>query len=149
MKQTASLATLVTGDAALIGMSSIWQLHNAAMLALSAGLGSSYPARQGRANKHGSRAEHAWVQAEVESKPNLWGNFMTVSGDDVPLYASVPGYDQLRTSLTQKLGEYNESNAAMDLVLFQQASPSNPLDHPISACLPACSMVLLAEHLCA
>ena len=62
------------------------------------------------------------VQAEVETKPNLWGNFMVLSGDEVPLYASVPGYDALRTTLTQKLNDYNESNAAMDLVLFQQVS---------------------------
>ena len=56
----------------------------------------------------------------MESKPNLWGNFMVVSGDDVPLYAAIPGYDNLRTTLTQKMNDYNESNAAMDLVLFQQ-----------------------------
>ena len=60
------------------------------------------------------------AQAEVEARPNLWGNFMVVSGDDVPLYAAVPGFDQLRTTLTQQMTEYNESNAAMDLVLFQQ-----------------------------
>ena len=45
---------------------------------------------------------------------------MVVSGDDVPLYASIPGYDALRATLTQKITDYNESNAAMDLVLFQQ-----------------------------
>ena len=60
------------------------------------------------------------VQAEVEAAPNLWGNFMQMSGEDVPLYAAVGGYDALRPVLTTKLGEYNESNAAMELVLFQQ-----------------------------
>ena len=62
----------------------------------------------------------AMMQAEVEAAPNLWGNFMLMSGEDVPLYAAVGGYDALRPVLTTKLGEYNESNAAMELVLFQQ-----------------------------
>ena len=56
----------------------------------------------------------------MEAAPNLWGNFMLMSGEDVPLYAAVGGYDALRPVLTTKLGEYNESNAAMELVLFQQ-----------------------------
>ena len=60
------------------------------------------------------------LQADIEAKPNLWGNFMVQSADEVPLYAAIPGYDALRTTLTQKLGDYNEGNAAMDLVLFQQ-----------------------------
>lgn len=37
------------------------------------------------------------------------------------LYNSVPGTDSLKKSLEDKLAEYNESNAVMELVLFQQA----------------------------
>ena len=51
----------------------------------------------------------------------LYNNFMTVTADDTPVYNAVPGYEQLRKTLNDKLAEYNESNAVMDLVLFQQA----------------------------
>lgn len=61
------------------------------------------------------------LQAEVEARPLLYNNFMTVTADDNPVYNAVPGYDQLRKALNDKLTEYNESNAVMDLVLFQQA----------------------------
>ncbi|KAA6419077.1 MAG: flagellar outer dynein arm heavy chain beta [Trebouxia sp. A1-2] len=60
-------------------------------------------------------------QAEVEARPLLYNNFMTVAADDTPIYNVVPGYEQLRKTLNDKLAEYNESNAVMDLVLFQQA----------------------------
>lgn len=46
---------------------------------------------------------------------------MTFTADETPVYAAVPGYEQLRKVLDDKLNEYNESNAIMDLVLFQQA----------------------------
>ena len=61
------------------------------------------------------------LQAEVEARPLLYNNFMTVAADDTPIYNVVPGYEQLRKTLNDKLAEYNESNAVMDLVLFQQA----------------------------
>ena len=61
------------------------------------------------------------LQAEVEARPLLYNNFMTVTAEDNPVYNAVPGYDQLRKTLNDKLAEYNESNAVMDLVLFQQA----------------------------
>ncbi|DBB00312.1 TPA: Dynein beta chain, flagellar outer arm [Trebouxia sp. C0004] len=60
-------------------------------------------------------------QTEVEARPLLYNNFMTVTADDTPIYNVVPGYEQLRKTLNDKLAEYNESNAVMDLVLFQQA----------------------------
>ena len=50
----------------------------------------------------------------------MWGNFMVLNSEDEPLYAPVGNYDKLRPALTTKLAEYNEANAAMDLVLFQQ-----------------------------
>lgn len=62
-----------------------------------------------------------YLQAEVEARPLLYNNFMTVTADDTPVYNVVPGYEQLRKTLNDKLAEYNESNAVMDLVLFQQA----------------------------
>ena len=61
------------------------------------------------------------LQAEIEARPLLYNNFMTVTADDTPVYNVVPGYEQLRKTLNDKLAEYNESNAVMDLVLFQQA----------------------------
>jgi dynein heavy chain, axonemal len=59
------------------------------------------------------------VQAEIESRPLLYGNFMTFQ-EDTPIYDSIPNYEVLRKTLDAKLAEYNESNPAMDLVLFQQ-----------------------------
>ncbi|KAK9866454.1 hypothetical protein WJX84_011662 [Apatococcus fuscideae] len=60
-------------------------------------------------------------QAEVESRPLLFNNFMTMTADEIPIYNSVPGYEALRKTLDAKLAEHNESNTVMDLVLFQQA----------------------------
>ena len=62
------------------------------------------------------------AQAEVESRPNLFGGFLVQDADDNPVYASVPSYDVLRAALDAKLAEHNESNTVMDLVLFQQVS---------------------------
>lgn len=59
------------------------------------------------------------VQAELEARPLLYGNFMTFQ-EDTPIYDTIPNYDILRKTLDAKLAEYNESNPAMDLVLFQQ-----------------------------
>ena len=43
------------------------------------------------------------------------------TSDDVPVYTNVSSYEVLRKALDDKLREYNETNAVMDLVLFQQA----------------------------
>lgn len=59
--------------------------------------------------------------ANILAVPNIYTSFMTFSADDEPLYNAVPGTDSLRKALEDKLAEYNESNAVMDLVLFQQA----------------------------
>lgn len=37
------------------------------------------------------------------------------------MYAPVSSYDSLKKVLEEKLAEYNETNAVMDLELFQQA----------------------------
>ena len=57
----------------------------------------------------------------VEERPLLYTSFMVSTPEDLPVYTFVPNYDALRKVLDDKLREYNESNAVMDLVLFQQA----------------------------
>ena len=51
------------------------------------------------------------MQTEVEARPLLFSNFMTVAADDSPVYNNVPSFDALRKTLDEKLAEYNESNA--------------------------------------
>lgn len=58
--------------------------------------------------------------AAVDERPLIYCSFMQSTADDTPIYTFVPNYDQLRKALDDKLKEYNESNAVMDLVLFQQ-----------------------------
>jgi dynein heavy chain len=58
----------------------------------------------------------------------------------VPLYAPVPSYEALKKVLEEKLAEYNETNAVMDLVLFQQALEhvtriARIIDQPRCACV--------------
>ena len=57
----------------------------------------------------------------VEERPILYTAFMTMSADDSPVYAAVNGFDKLKKTLEEQLAAYNESNAVMELVLFQQA----------------------------
>lgn len=57
----------------------------------------------------------------VEERPLLYASFMTFTPEDVPVYTFVPSYEVLKKALDDKLKEYNETNAVMDLVLFQQA----------------------------
>lgn len=56
----------------------------------------------------------------LEARPLLHGSFTTQTADEVPVYNSITSYEALRRTLDSKLAEYNESNAMMDLVLFQQ-----------------------------
>eukprot|EP00951_Prasinocladus_malaysianus_P003902 scaffold27623_cov51-Prasinocladus_malaysianus.AAC.1 len=46
---------------------------------------------------------------------------MEFDQEDNPLYKSCSSYEEVKKVLEEKLAEYNESNATMDLVLFQQA----------------------------
>ena len=67
-----------------------------------------------------STAENAQplcVQTEVEARPLLFSNFMTVAADDSPIYNNVPSFDTLRKTLDEKLAEYNESNAVRNMLL--------------------------------
>lgn len=57
----------------------------------------------------------------VDARPLLFSSFMVCSADDTPLFTEISGYDELSKLLADKLTEHNESNPAMDLVLFQQA----------------------------
>ena len=52
----------------------------------------------------------------------MFGSFQETDAEDRPVYAELPSYEELRRVLSGKLAEYNELNASMDLVLFQQAS---------------------------
>ena len=61
------------------------------------------------------------LQAEIEVQPLLFTSFMAADADEGPVYAPVPSFDALRGCLDGRLGEHNEGNAVMDLVLFQQA----------------------------
>lgn len=58
---------------------------------------------------------------EVEARPNVFCSFINGPNEDYTPYLPVPGYDKLKKVLEENLAEYNESNAVMDLVLFQQA----------------------------
>ncbi len=57
----------------------------------------------------------------LEERPLLFTSFMASSADDTPLYTQAASYDALKKVLEDKLNEYNETNAVMELVLFQQA----------------------------
>ena len=61
----------------------------------------------------------------MEARPLLFGSFLETDAEDRPVYAELPGYEELRRVLNGKLAEYNETNSSMDLVLFQQASTCN------------------------
>ena len=69
-------------------------------------------------------------QAELEARPLLFASLAPPSGTPVgpgpgpggeadeatPPYAAVPGHESLKSSLEERLAEYNESSAVMDLV---------------------------------
>ncbi len=46
----------------------------------------------------------------------LFNSFITRDTNDNPIYNTGTGYDQLKKVLEDKLTEYNENNAVMDLV---------------------------------
>lgn len=58
----------------------------------------------------------ATLQAEIEAQPLLFNSFMTRDANEKPVYTAAPSYDQLKKVLEEKLAEYNENNAVMDLV---------------------------------
>jgi dynein heavy chain len=71
-----------------------------------------------------------------------------VNSDGNPVYAPVATYDSLKKVLEEKLAEYNETNAVMDLVLFQQALEhvtriSRIIDQPRWVALHATSLTCM------
>ena len=58
---------------------------------------------------------------EVDAKPLIYTSFLVHDAEDNPVYTMATSMDKVRSSLEAKLQEYNESNPAMDLVLFIQA----------------------------
>ena len=60
-------------------------------------------------------------QDELWAKPLAYTTFAIQTDDDVKPYFTINDSEKLSKILTTKLGEYNESNAVMDLVLFTQA----------------------------
>ena len=83
--------------------------------------------------------------------------FLDTSADDVPLYTPVLNYEQLKTALETTLSEYNESNAVMDLVLFEQVhtilrlhpvTKSHVFKTPIACCRRSTFPALIAVRDC-
>ncbi|KAI8492612.1 Dynein heavy chain 9, axonemal [Branchiostoma belcheri] len=56
---------------------------------------------------------------DIKRQPNMYCHFATGIGD--PKYMPVPSWDELNKLLTEALDNYNEINAAMNLVLFEDA----------------------------
>jgi len=58
---------------------------------------------------------------QVEARPLIFTSFTTQTSDDSRPYMPAPEFSKLRRIVEDKLAEYNETNAVMDLVLFEQA----------------------------
>ena len=57
----------------------------------------------------------------IEQRPISYNAFMQHDSQDNGAYCTVDTYEKLNKTLVDKLNEHNESNAVMDLVLFNQA----------------------------
>ena len=60
-------------------------------------------------------------QEEMEARPISYNAFMKFDSNDEGAFCECPTYEILNKTLVGKLAEHNESNAVMDLVLFEQA----------------------------
>uniref|UniRef100_A0A7S0GLB7 Dynein heavy chain n=1 Tax=Micromonas pusilla TaxID=38833 RepID=A0A7S0GLB7_MICPS len=60
-------------------------------------------------------------QEEVEQRPISYNAFMKFDSNDEGAFCECATYEKLNKTLVEKLNEHNESNAVMDLVLFEQA----------------------------
>ncbi|CAH1253163.1 DNAH9, partial [Branchiostoma lanceolatum] len=56
---------------------------------------------------------------DIKRQPNMYCHFATGIGE--PKYMPVPSWEELNKLLTEALDNYNEINAAMNLVLFEDA----------------------------
>jgi dynein heavy chain len=61
------------------------------------------------------------LMAAAEKLPNVHTSFMKFTPEENPVYYGCDDYARLNKVLTEKLNEHNETNATMDLVLFNQA----------------------------
>ena len=59
-------------------------------------------------------------QDELQASPLIFSNFAIPAASEEKVYYQIDTYEKLKKTLEAKLGEYNESNAKMDLVLFEQ-----------------------------
>ena len=58
---------------------------------------------------------------QVEAQPLIFTSFTTQTSDDSRPYMPAPEFSKLRKVVEDMLAQYNETNAVMDLVLFEQA----------------------------
>eukprot|EP00976_Prorocentrum_cordatum_P098524 1191438-Prorocentrum_minimum.AAC.1 len=58
---------------------------------------------------------------DVEERPLIMTGFLNFTPDDMPIYCAVGSYEILKKTLDDQLASHNETNAVMELVLFQQA----------------------------
>jgi len=58
---------------------------------------------------------------ELEERPLIMTWFLNFTPDDSPIYEAVPSYEVLKKKLDEELAAHNDTNAVMELVLFQQA----------------------------
>jgi dynein heavy chain len=58
---------------------------------------------------------------ELDARPLIMTGFLNFTPDDMPIYEAVSSFDELKKKLDQELASHNETNAVMELVLFQQA----------------------------
>lgn len=79
-------------------------------------------------------------QEQVFARPNIFTTFTFQSADDEMTYTGISDAGKLRSVVQDKLNEYNESNAVMNLVLFDMAvehicRTTRTIDKPRGNCL--------------
>ena len=84
------------------------------------------------------------LQPVIEAQPNLFTPFVTTSAEDTPVYTPAGDEASLRALLTAKMAEHNESNVAMDLVLFQQVGSNLNLAYAVRRLLTCRMMITMA-----
>ncbi|MHA2022363.1 MAG: hypothetical protein ACTSWQ_01750 [Candidatus Thorarchaeota archaeon] len=57
----------------------------------------------------------------LDEKENLWTSFISIHVGNDPAYQLISGTQELKKVLDEKLEEYNDIKATMDLVLFEEA----------------------------
>ena len=84
------------------------------------------------------------LQPVIEAQPNLFTPFVNTSAEDTPVYTPAGDEESLRALLTAKMAEHNESNVAMDLVLFQQVGSKLNLAYAVRRLLTCRMMITMA-----